>query len=39
MGYECKQTPSYNIEAPNKSYPLHGDGIPIKQYEMEEKIG
>ena len=37
MGYECKQIPSYKMEAPHKSYPLQGDEILVKQSKMEEQ--
>ena len=37
MGYECKQTPSYKQESPHKSYPLQGDEILVKKYEMEKQ--
>ena len=35
MGYECKQSPNYKMEAPHKSYPQRGDEIPVRLYEME----
>ena len=37
MGYECKKSPRYKLEAPHKSYPLQGDAILVKQYKMEEQ--
>ena len=37
MGYECKQSPNYNMESPKKSYPQQGGEILVRQYEMEEK--
>ena len=37
MGYECKQAPNYKLEAPHKLYPQQGDGIPVRQYKMEEQ--
>ena len=37
MGHKCKKTRSYKMESPHKSYPLLGDEIPVKQYEMEEQ--
>ena len=35
MGYDCKQTPSYKLEA--LTNPLQGDEILVKQYKMEEQ--
>ena len=37
MGYECKQAPNYNMEAPHKLYPQQDDEIPVRQYKMEEQ--
>ena len=35
MGYDCKKTPIYKLEDPNKLYRQQGDGILVRQYEME----
>ena len=37
MGYECKKTHNYKLEAPHKSYPQQGDEILVRQYEMEDQ--